>query len=168
MINDHMSIGPKGLQLLKDVETLQMEAYDDQTRKPISEWCKGATIGYGHLIPEHDWPRFVDGISMNEGDNLLHADLAPLEATIRQAIIVPLTQQQFDALLLLAFNIGAPRFRTSSAVRLINDPRAVTPYVSLEAAWKAWNKSQGQVNQGLINRRECEWTVWKSGIYERW
>lgn len=169
MINDHMSSSQRCVELLQQIETLRLNPYDDQTGKPITAWCKGATIGFGHLILEHEWPKFRYGLqALFEAEELLETDLEPLEETIRQAVIAPLNQQQFDALTLLAFNIGAPRFRQSSAVRLINDPRAVTPYVTLESAWMAWNKSQGQINQGLINRRACEWRVWKLGIYERW
>jgi GH24 family phage-related lysozyme (muramidase) len=168
MINDHLSISSHGLQLLQAVETLRLSPYDDQTGEPITEWCQGATIGYGHLIAEYDWQRFKYGIQPGQAVDLLSDDLQSFEAIIRKAIIAPLAQQQFDALAILAFNIGASKFRSSSAVRLINDPRAVTPYVSLESAWKAWNRSQGKINDGLINRRNCEWNVWRLGVYERW
>ena len=114
MINDRLSISAKGLELLKGIEQLMLKPYDDQTKKPIDEWCKGATIGWGHLIPHSDWARFKNGIGIVTAMDLLALDISPLEMVIRKAVIVPLTQNQFDALLLLAFNIGSPRFRTSS------------------------------------------------------
>ena len=79
-----------------------------------------------------------------------------------------LKEQQFDALVFLAYNIGVRGFSTSSVVKLINDEYAVTSYDTLENAWKAWNKSQGKVMRGLENRRAAEWDIYCSGIYERW
>lgn len=168
MINDHLSISDKALGLLKGIEKLRLKPYDDQTGRPIAEWCSGATIGYGYLIPESEWPKYAAGISKQQAVALLEKTLRPTENTVRRAIVVALEQHQFDALVLLAFNIGGPKFRTSSAVRMINDKRAVTDYVTLEAAWLVWNKSHGQENDGLKNRRACEWRVWDEGVYERW
>ena len=51
------------------------------------------------------------------------------------------------------------------------DETEITQPVMLSAgvaAWKAWNKSQGQVMQGLVNRRNAEWDVYSKNIYQRW
>ncbi len=43
------------------------------------------------------------------------------------------------------------------------------PYHSLEDAWeKRGIKTQGQISQGLINRRNAEWEMFSRGVYERW
>ena len=39
---------------------------------------------------------------------------------------------------------------------------------NLSEAWLAWNKSQGEVMQGLINRRNAEIKMYNQGVYERW
>lgn len=168
MINDALSVSPAAIKLIKEVEELSLIPYDDQTGQPISEWCKGATIGFGHLIPENHWKTFKNGITVEMANDILDRDLHPACMAVKSAVVVPLIQSQFDACVLLAFNIGAARFRQSSAVRMINDPRAVTPYVSLESAWKAYNESQGKENDGLKNRRDCEWVIWVRGVYQRW
>lgn len=168
MINDHHSLSAKGTWLLQSTEECRLDPYDDQTGHRITAWCKGASIGYGHLIPIDDWPLFKNGIGPGQALDLFNADLQPFEDAIREAIIVSLSVRQFDALVLLVFNIGAPAFKGSSVVKLINDARAVTPYASLEKAWKAYKRSQGKINDGLINRRACEWKIWTAGIYERW
>ena len=79
-----------------------------------------------------------------------------------------LAQNEFDALVIFAFNVGASAFKGSAVVKLVNDPKAITLYINLEAAWKAWNKSQGKVMSGLNNRRNCEWKIYADGIYESW
>jgi len=168
MINDHLTISDKGLQLMQTIETLRLQPYDDQTGQAISEWCKGATIGYGYLIPANEWLHFANGISKFYAGILLEKTLLLTERAINRTIIKPLQQQQFDALVLLTFNIGITAFAESSVAKQINDPCAVTRYPTLESAWKAWNKSQNKENDGLINRRQCEWNIWRSGIYQPW
>ena len=70
--------------------------------------------------------------------------------------------------MIFAFNIGKLNFRQSSVVKLVNDPAAVTAFTSLEAAWKAWNKSQGKVMKGLDNRCHCEWKIYTVALYAPW
>jgi lysozyme len=82
--------------------------------------------------------------------------------------MVELYQIEFDALLMLAFNIGAEGFRTSSVVKLLNEPTARTTYRDLESAWKAWNRTQGKVSRGLVQRRACEWNIFARGAYRQW
>jgi GH24 family phage-related lysozyme (muramidase) len=168
MINDHLLLSNKGVALLKGIEALRINPYDDQTGKTINKWCKGATIGYGHLILSHEWENYKNGITVQQANNLLLYDIAPFERAIKKVIIVPLSQNQFDALVILAFNIGANAFTKSSVAKMVNDPSAVTRYPTLESAWRAWNKSQGVPLQGLLNRRNAELDIYKKGVYKRW
>lgn len=168
MINDHRKLSESGFKLLKSIEKLVLRPYDDQTGKPIRQWCRGATIGYGHLIQAKEWDVYRFGITPHEAESLFMDDLFPFEHHVRLAIINPLSQQQYDALVIFAFNIGVRAFVGSSVVKLINDPAAVTKFVTLESAWRAWNKSDGMENEGLNNRRNCEWNIWTSGKYAKW
>ena len=167
-MTDPLRMSEKGIALLKSIETLATEPYDDQTGEKIDRWVKGATIGYGHLILQDQWERYRDGITEAEASDLFAQDLQPFLDAINRAVTLPLTQNQFDALAILVFNIGATNFRQSSVLKLINDPMAETPYPGLEQAWKTWNKSQGKVNEGLNNRRQAEWKIYTEGVYERW
>ena len=47
-------------------------------------------------------------------------DLAPFEAAVVKAVTAPLTQNQFDACVSLAFNIGATGFAGSTVVHKLN------------------------------------------------
>nr|WP_298378799.1 type VI secretion system PAAR protein [uncultured Halomonas sp.] len=162
------TMSEKGTNWLKDVEQLRLQPYDDQTGDDITRWTEGATIGYGHLITKSDWELYKDGINKAQADQLFEDDLAPFEAAVNDTITAEMAQNEFDAATMLAYNIGVGGFARSSVVKLINDPQASTPYDSLESAWKAWNKSQGKTNDGLINRRNAEWKVYSQGVYERW
>ena len=141
--------------------------YDDQTGKPVNTnepLPKGATIGYGHLIKNGE--DFRNGISEAKATELLRADIAIAERAVRDNITVPLSQNQFDALTSLAYNIGTKNFANSTVVNYINNPNFHSSvYPNLESAWKAWNRSQGEISNGLINRRQNEWNMYNQGIY---
>lgn len=158
----------KGVDLLKSIEALSTKPYDDQTGKNITTWVKGATIGYGHLVAKSEWEAYKNGISETQALDLFKSDLAPYEKSVKSSVKIQLSQNQFDALVILAYNIGVSAFETSSVLKLVNDSAAATPYHGLEAAWFAWNKSQGKPMQGLTNRRRAEWNIYSKGIYERW
>ncbi len=161
-----------GMNLLMSIEAFRSKPYDDQNGADISNWVKGATIGYGHLISQDEWGRqggtFKNGITENQARELFEQDLAPFVDGVNEKVTADISQHQFDALVILAFNIGMGNFGSSSVLKLVNNPSAQTNYPTLEAAWKAWNKSQGKVMQGLINRRNAEWKIYAGNVYERW
>jgi lysozyme len=163
-----LSFGENGMALLKQVETLRLSTYDDQTGKECKEWTAGATIGYGHLISKTEWPDFKDGILESAAEALLKKDLKPFVDAVKKTITVTLKQNEFDALVIFAFNVGATGFKGSSVAKMVNDPMANTGHADLETAWKAWNKSQGKIMNGLNNRRNCEWKIYTLNIYEKW
>lgn len=162
-----LTLGQKGLELLKAYETLRLQTYDDQTSKDISSWVAGATIGYGHLIARNEWDIYKNGITEAQAETLFADDLAPFIAAVNRGISIDIAQHEFDACVILAFNIGVSGFSSSSVLKLINDSNATTDYDDLESAWKAWNKSQGKVSRGLQNRRNSEWKVYSQAVYER-
>ena len=168
-----MKLSPEGVDLLKWIEQPRLKPYDDQTSKPITAWCKGATIGYGHLISAADWSLYKDGIDVEEMEELFYDDLTPREKVVNETITVPLEQRQYDALILLLYNLGTRQFQTSLAIKMINDPSAKTAFSSLENAWKAFNKTSSPekgtyISKGLVNRRAAEWKLYSTGTYGRW
>lgn len=167
-ISNSFDLSEDGLDLLKHIEKLRLKPYDDQTGKSITSWCEGATIGYGHLIARKDWEKYKNGIDETTANNLFKTDLSPFADAVSSKVKSKLTQNQYDALVILTFNIGIDGFASSSVLKLVNDPAAKTGHKNLESAWKAWNKSQGVVNTGLINRRNAEWKIYSDNLYEKW
>lgn len=163
-----LTMSPEAVALLQSIETLRLKPYNDQSGQEITEWVGGATIGYGHLIANDEWATYKDGIMEQQAGTLFRADADPFERAVGEAIHVGVQQYEFDALVILAFNIGQDAFRKSSVVKLVNDPSTITSYASLEDAWKSWNRSQGKVMKGLTNRRAAEWRIYTSAIYARW
>jgi type VI secretion system secreted protein VgrG len=144
---------------------MHLRPYDDQTGADIDHWVPGATIGYGHLIAQNQWNQFASGITEDQGNLLFESDLQPFVDTVNGSLTREVAQNQFDAMVILCFNIGQAAFGQSTALRLINDPPADSTQSSVDAAWRSWNRSQGRVNHGLENRRNAELDLYNNGNY---
>jgi GH24 family phage-related lysozyme (muramidase) len=157
-----------GVNLLKNYESLRLKPYDDQTGKEISNYIKGATIGYGYLIRNaSEFDGYRNGISATQAETLFRQVLVNYENAVKKFIKVNVTQSQFDALTILCYNIGmgneSKGFGGSTVVKVVNGESNA----DLDTAWKAWNKSQGKVSRGLIKRRETELKVYYKADYTR-
>lgn len=84
---------------------------------------------------------------------------------MKSSILVNLTQNEYDALVIFCYNIGAgyKGFLGSSVVKIING----TINGDLDESWSSWRNSQGKVNKGLINRRKTELNVYHNAKYVR-
>src|SRR5690606_23280665 len=98
-------------------------------------------------------------------DSVLAVDVKPSEKAVNEAVTgVDLLQDEFDALVSLAFNIGAGAFRRSTLLKTINANtyRAGSAasrrnaIADVEKAFLAWNKAGGKVLEGLARRRREE------------
>ncbi len=161
-----MKISDNGINLIKQWEGCVKNGslhiiYNDKTGKPVNTnkpLPSGATIGYGHLIkPGED---FRNGITEAQATELLRADLAIAERAVQDNINAALLQNQFDALVSLAYNIGIKNFAPSTVVKYINNSNFISKkYPTLESAWMAWNKSCGREISGLTKRRKSEYKL---------
>jgi lysozyme len=130
-----------GIALIKYFEHCSLNAF-----KPIptDPW----TIGWGraHGISEGQT------CTPDEADRMLREDLASTEQAVSASLKVQPTQNQFDAMVSLAYNIGVTAFEDSTLLRLVNI------YAKENAAlqFARWNKSKGVVLAGLTRRREAE------------
>lgn len=106
------------------------------------------TIGYGFT----SGVEMGDTITREEADRRLITELAPYERAVESACTNPPNQNEFDACVLLAFNIGIAGFRKSTVLRAHNrgDHQAAA------RAFGLWNKSSGVVYPGLTKRRAEE------------
>jgi len=139
-------IGPRGLALIKEFEGLELKAY----LCPAKVW----TIGYGSTGP-HVAPGMV--ITEAQADALLQKDLDRFEAAVAEDT-PGATQNQFDAMVSLAFNIGIGAFEKSSVLRLhlAGDHRAAAE------AFGMWVRGGGRVLPGLQRRRAKEADLYRS------
>jgi len=161
-------LSAEGEDLLRSAEGLRLKPYLDRAGEEITAWEEGATIGYGHLIEEGKWTEYQDGITAERAEALFRSDIAAFAKSVAKALPAGMSQHEFDAAVMLSYNIGAEAFAGSSAAALISDPQAQTPYSSLESAWKAWNRVGPTVVPGLVNRRNAEWNLYSKGVYQKW
>jgi len=85
-----------------------------------------STIGYGHLmhlgpVTPADRALWPHGMTRAQAEDQFEEDVAAAEKAIDADVEVPLTQNQFDALVSLTLNIGPTGFRTSTARRRLNE-----------------------------------------------
>jgi lysozyme len=165
-------ISPEGIKELQAMESVEPYVYTCQAGHQ--------TIGVGHRITPHELEtglllidgnavRWIDGLTTEQIDGLMRADLAAAEWTVESSVTVPLTDNQFAALVSLCFNIGSDAFRNSSVVRVLNQG----DYQRVPECMRMWNKITARfyktdgsvvkkkvVSQGLVNRREAEIRLW--------
>jgi lysozyme len=111
--------------------------------------ARGWSIGYGHYMG----PVVTqETISRDDALQLLQNDVSLAAYQVSQAVTVPLTRNQYDALVSLAYNIGGAAFAGSTLVRLLN---AGNPMRAADQFLR-WNQSQGQVVAALVDRRAQE------------
>lgn len=140
-----MKVSANGRKEIKLHEGEVLTAYKDV----VGVW----TIGVGHTAAAGS-PKPVAGMKITaaESDEILARDLATFEKAVTDAVKVPLTQNQFDALVSLAFNIGAGAFSKSTLVRRLN----AKDYQGAAEQFLVWNKAGGKVVKGLVTRRVKE------------
>lgn len=139
-----MKTSNKGIEIITKHEGLVRTAYLD----PVGIW----TIGYGHT----GGVKSGDVVSESQAEMLLRDDLTTAERAVNSHGL-HLSQNQFDALVSLVFNIGSGNFSRSTLLRMAkqnaNDP-------AIAGEYRKWVK--GRVNgrlitlPGLVKRREAE------------
>lgn len=140
-----------------------LHSYDDfdKNHRPIQPGMpvRGTlTIGVGHTGPDVK-PGMT--ITKERSRELLRKDLASFEHVVEKFVKVPLTDNQFGALVSFAFNVGAGNFTGSTLLRKLNKGN----YAAVPIELMKWTKSKGKTLPGLINRRTQEAALWGTGEF---
>ena len=154
-------ISDAGVDLIKKLEGCSRFVYEDQGGLP--------TIGIGHLLTRTEnvtgkifingEPIFYQlGLTDRQCVALLRQDLAVPVNTVNEAVIVPLNQNQFDALVSFVFNVGCGNFRKSTLLRVLNSGN----YEKIPEQMKLWCYVNENVSKGLQKRREEEIRLWNT------
>ena len=143
-----MKISDYGIGLLENFEGFKPKAY----LCPAKVW----TLGIGTTS--------VNGIPVKPGDVCTKAQAyqyvrdyfsEEIYPIFKDEILVPLTQNQFDALCLLAYNIGINAFKKSTLLKKLNN----RDYIGASDEILRWNKVKGKAVKGLTLRREQEYNL---------
>jgi lysozyme len=106
------------------------------------------TLGYGFT----EGVQMGDTITREEADRRLLPILAPYESAVTELCTRQPNQNEFDAMVLLCFNIGVNGFKKSTVLRCHN----AGDHQAAARAFALWNKSGGRVYTGLTRRRAEE------------
>lgn len=147
-----LTIGAAGLALIKQFEGCARKRADGRFDAYPDPATGGApwTIGWG-----------TTGTDVRQGtiwtqaqcDQRFAVDAAHFAGKVASLIgLAPTTQNQFDAMVCLAYNIGVANLASSTLLARHKD----RDYVGARAQFARWNKANGQVMAGLAKRRAAE------------
>jgi lysozyme len=139
-MNNKLTYSPNGFQLTEQFEGLSLQAYQDVA----GVWTNGYGNTHG-VVPG-------SVITMEQAQNDLSVNVEGAEYVVNTVVKVPLTQNQFDALVDFVFNLGSGNFQGSTLLRLLN----AGDYVGAAGQFPLWNHSGGVVVDGLTRRRLAE------------
>ena len=142
-----MKISNNGLNLIKEFEGLSLKPYLDAVNIP--------TIGFGSTYYE-------DGTKVTLKDKPITEERATqllefianktFSENINKVVKVPLSQNQFDALVSFAYNIGNKNFNWSTLLKKLN----LSDYEGASSEFLRWNQANGKILNGLVLRRQKE------------
>jgi GH24 family phage-related lysozyme (muramidase) len=138
-------ISRRGIDRIKKHEAFRAEPYRDQAGH--------MTIGWGHkILPNETYTR----ITTEQGERLLQIDLAMAEEVINRKVAVPISQNQYDALVSFAYNVGAQAFADSTLLKKLN-ARDYAGAADELLRWKYVTQGGNKVvSSGLLARRNDE------------
>jgi lysozyme len=149
-MNDDLHISDVGANLIQGFESLQLKAYIDTKDKhgdPIY------AIGWGHAGSIDNVKITSDTtITEDEAKKLFFEDAKIYEDKVKKYVTVPLNQNQFDALVCMAYNVSTAHFVEMLEISELN--KGI--YDKVPDAMLHYNISGGRILRGLTRRRKEE------------
>ena len=136
-----MKLEKEAIELIKSHEGFSAEPY----LCPGNVW----TIGYGHTDGVN---AYTQPVTEAYGEELLREDIGKAEATVHEHVRVPLTDEQYGALVSFVFNVGAGNFRRSTLLKKLN----AADYNGAADELLRWIYGGGRKLRGLEKRRKAE------------
>lgn len=141
-----MRINDRALNLIKEFEGFRAEAYKD----PVGIW----TIGYGTTAMAQVGIEPKAGMKITEAQatGYLEAAVSKFAHNVTKSLKRPANDNEFGAMVSLAYNIGPSAFARSSVLRKFN----AGDKAGAADAFLLWDKAGGKVLKGLQRRRKAE------------
>ncbi|KAL8670462.1 MAG: hypothetical protein Q9168_005002 [Polycauliona sp. 1 TL-2023] len=114
------------------------------------------TIGYGHACQTAGECPDAGPITEARGKELLNSDADTFEACVNSDVTVAINQNQFDAFVSFAFNLGCGNLVKIAAILNNND------FAGATASMKEYTHAGGVVLEGLVRRRNAEVDLFNS------
>jgi lysozyme len=142
--------------LIKRFEGYRMKA----AQLPDGRW----TLGYGHTLTA----RAGASVSEQDAEALLLYDLITVAHAVNENVYTPLNQNQFDALVCFAFNIGTENFVRSDVLRRLNEGALLQAACEMEVWRKADFEGERIVVDALVRRRSAEKALFLTPLDGHW
>lgn len=141
-----MITGKNGIQLIEEFEGFKPKMYKDAVGLP--------TIGFGTLIDTADEKWLLTAtITKEQAEDLLRKELVMIENKLKLMVTATINQNQYDALVSFAYNLGVYNLKTSTLLKKVNkNPADAT----IRAEFNKWTHAGGKVLPGLVRRRQAE------------
>jgi lysozyme len=140
-----------GLEIIMHHEGFVPEVYNCPAGIP--------TIGYGHVVLKGE--SFDNGISKEQGMEILRKDVEIAERAVLRLCSVPLEDEQFDALVSWTFNLGSGTLQRSTLRQCV----LREDHEEVPRQMKRWVYSGGKKLKGLIRRRDDEAQLYASADF---
>lgn len=137
---------PQAVEMIKRYEGFSARPY----LCPANVWTVGwgtTRDGAGNPVTSRTAP-----VTVEQADALLKRDLLTFEASVCRLVRVPLTDNQYGALVSFTYNLGAGRLQASSLLRLVNDGL----FDQAAREFGKWVMGGGRRLPGLVARRADE------------
>lgn len=141
----NMRISRAGLDVIKAFEGFRPR----YQKLPDGRWI----VGYGHV---RDAREAVE-VTLEEAEALLREyDLPPIERLVMDCVLAPLNQNEFDALVSLAYSLGAKSFAGCDVVAQINSGNRLAAAKAFDQWCRARIGGRVQTIDALVRRRATE------------
>lgn len=155
-MNDNLKSSPALINFVCGWEKFAPKPYKDQANL----W----TWGYGHC--QKPGERLPIRIDEAEGARIMSIDLVEAERAVKRGIRIELTQNEFDALVSLAFNCGDASVNGSTLAGVLNNGFRVKAAEQLLRWDKVRQGGKLVSSPGLAKRRAAERRIFVEGIYD--
>jgi lysozyme len=139
-MNDDLQYSSAGEAVIESFEGYSNTAYKDVG----GVW----TIGYGHTQDVKPGDVCTD----DQAQQWLTQDIQWAVSEVKRVVTVPLTQNEFDALVDFVYNVGIGNFESSTMLKLLNSGN----YADAAGEFAKWDIASGKQIAGLLNRRIAE------------
>ena len=142
----------------------QLEGFQLTPKQDYSQW----SVGYGSACDKEDYPT---GITEQQADALLRADVAELETTVNNFADrngLTLNQYQFDALISFTYNVGSGWMNDTEGAfrRAVVNGSTGNDFLYGIARWSVAGTGDNKaVQTGLVKRRLAEANLYLNGVY---
>jgi lysozyme len=132
-----------------------IKSFEGFVGKPYLCPAKICTIGYGATFyPDGKKVTMTDAvITEGQATDLLAHMLISFEKYVDSYCVDTITQNQFDALVSFAYNLGPANLKSSTLLKKVNANPADE---SIRLEFMKWVKAGGKTLKGLVRRREAE------------